>query len=89
MDWDYTDYLSFIDSILLFRGVRDSDDAPEIWMDRWLDNIERNKDNSPEVRRHLVLAAKMAELIDGRKQWLLDEVDEELRKAFEKTPQAA
>jgi len=89
MQWNHSDYLNFVDSILMFRGVRDTDDAPEIWMDRWLDHIECDKSNSADVKRHLVLATKLAELIDDRKQWLLDEVDGDLRKAFEKEPQAA
>lgn len=75
------DYREFIGNVLLFRAVRDTDIQPEIWVDRWLDNLEHSKDHPAEVRNHLMLAVKMAELIDDRKAWLLQEIEEDLQQA--------
>lgn len=89
MEWDHKDYRNFLDSVLLFRTVRDTDISPEIWVDRWLDSLENSKDHSPEVRQHMILATKVAELIDDRKAWLLEEIDADLKEAWTEMPKAA
>ena len=76
------EYVDFLGDVLLFRTCRDTDDFPEIWMDRRLDGIILDKDLDPDVRRRLLLTAKIAELIDGRKQWLIDEIEQDLHQAY-------
>lgn len=73
------DYLDFLDDVLIFRAYRAfGDPQPEIWMDKALDRMNPGRDDE----KHLPFAAKMAELIDDRKQWLLDELSEEVSKAL-------
>lgn len=74
------DYKEFLGDVLLFRVVRDTDSAPQIWVDRWLDQIGNDKNLSGEERDRLLIATKVAELIDDRKQWLQDEMESDLRK---------
>lgn len=74
------DYKEFLGDVLLFRVVRDTDSAPGIWVDRWLDQIGNDKSLSGEERDRLLIATKVAELFDDRKQWLQDEMESDLRK---------
>lgn len=94
------DYTEFIDAVLLFRAVRDMDTPcspgppPELWLDKRLDDLATSSRTNPdyytpEVVEWLTLASKMADLIDDRKQWLLEEIEEDLKKAQRELPQAA
>jgi len=76
-----TGYREFLDGVLLFRGLRDMDDFPETWTERWLSRIVIS-DDPVETKSFLLLATKVAELIDDRKAWLLQEVDDDLRAAY-------
>lgn len=75
------DYREFLGDVLLFRAVRDSERTPGEWADRWLGNIEKNASLTLDERRRLVLATKMAELIDDYKGFLLEEFESDLRRA--------
>ena len=79
-----TDYIEFLNDVTLFRAVRDMDDnccpgpPAELWLDIRLENIASDKTYDDETRRYLILASKFAELIDDRKAWLLEEVENDL-----------
>jgi len=81
-------YQEFLDGVLLFRGLRDMDDFPETWAERWLSRIVIS-DDPQGMKDFLSLATKMAELIDDRKAWLLEEVDSDLKEAWIDMPEAA
>lgn len=81
-------YQEFLDGVLLFRGLRDMDTFPETWTERWLSGIVVS-DSPPEVKDFLKLATKVAELIDDRKAWLLEEIDADLKEAWIEIPKAA
>lgn len=74
------DYLDFLSSIIFHRRIRDIDKDKWIWMDLALDFLVNHAEGftAEEIQR-MSLAIKMAELIDDRKAWLLDEVDQEVR----------
>lgn len=81
------DYAEFVDAILLFRCVRDMDlpdsPAPGTWLQDHLDSVANQENGdywTPEVKEYLCLAYKIADLIDDRKQWLIDEIEADLRK---------
>lgn len=85
------DYIEFLDAILLFRTARDMDCScspgppPELWLDLHMESLATDCREDPdyytdEVVQWLSLAAKMAELIDDRKAWLLKEIEDDLDK---------
>jgi hypothetical protein len=74
-----TGYIDFLDGVLLFRGLRDSDTFPETWTERWLSTIVISNE-PPEAKHFLRLMTKLAELIDDRKAWLLEEINNDLHK---------
>ena len=92
------DYTEFLGTILLFRTVRDMDPScspglpKELWLDRRLESLADDHREDPdywtdEVVQYISLASKMAELIDDRKAWLLEEVENDLSKI--ELPEAA
>lgn len=78
MDYDYREFLG---DVLLFRAVRDMDDNPGEWVDRFLSILRNNDDTSWDERRRLMLAAKFADLIDDYKDYLLEEIESDLTRA--------
>lgn len=87
MDKMLRDYTEFLGAVFLFRAARDMDTSccpgppPELWLDMRLENLESDKDMDPETKEWILIASKMAELIDDRKAWLLEEVEADLDKA--------
>jgi len=86
--YNFRDYLEFISGVLLFRTRRDLDDFPETWLEREVPSIKVS-DFTDEEKQELLMLAKFADLIDNTKQWLLEEIEEDLREAHEALPQAA
>lgn len=75
------DYLDFLSGVLLARTARDTMDCScspghpvELWLDIELENIEADPVWTDEDRRELILTSRLAELIDDRKGWLLEEI---------------
>ena len=81
------DYLDFTGGILLARIARDmkspccAGNDPQLWLDIELENIEADKIWTPEEKQQLRLTAMLAELLDDRKAWLLEELREDLKVA--------
>lgn len=80
------DYTGFLEGVILFRIARDTMDCScspghpgELWLDIELENIEADTVWTDEEKRELILTAKLAELIDDRKAWLLEEIKADLR----------
>src|SRR6185312_5689447 len=77
------DHLEFLGNILLFRTARDMNSScspgpdPELWLDISLESIS-DGDWTEQEKQVLSLTAKMADLIDGRKAWLLEEIGKDL-----------
>ena len=81
------DYTEFIDAVLLFRYMRDTDKAPEAWLARRLSSLAVDGQENPdyyttEVLEWLSFISKFAELIDDRKADLLEEIEADLRKVI-------
>lgn len=82
------DYTEFLGDVLLFRAVRDMEDTPcsqgppkELWLDIRLESIGDNPDWTPEQQRYLILASKVADLLDDRKGWLLASIEADLNES--------
>ena len=82
------DYTEFLDGVLLFRTVRDTDPDPEAWMERWLAHVDSNNNDRSTVQV-LRLMTKVTEMIDPRKDWLLDEIGNDLQEVLTSLPLAA
>lgn len=72
-------FLDFIAGILtchIVRGIeiRSGTPSAEHWLETELERVNSDPDWSNEEKRELILVAKMTELIDDRKGWLLDEI---------------
>lgn len=78
MDYDYREFLG---DVLLFRAVRETEKVPEEWAARWLANIQKNESLSWDERRRLMLATKIAEMFDDYKDYLMEEIESDLRRA--------
>lgn len=89
MDNSFRDYVEFIDAVLLFRTSRDTIHScspgyePELWFEKRMDGLAASQREDPdyydsETVQWLSLATKIAELIDDRKAWLLDEIDNDI-----------
>jgi hypothetical protein len=74
------DFLSSVHGILFTRSIRDMDRFPETWLEREVASVKVS-DFSDREKAELLAAAKMAELIDDRKAWLLEEVKQDLSAA--------
>lgn len=79
MEWQWQHYLEFAEGILLFWTSLDTDDSPEIWVERRLEAI-RTDGSPPEIKRYLSLVTKMAGVIDGSKVQLLEEIEQDLKE---------
>ncbi len=79
----FMDHLDFLGNILLFRTARDMNSScspgpdPELWLDISLESISTG-DWTDQEKQELSLTSKMADLIDDRKAWLLEEVSKDL-----------
>ena len=75
----------FLDGILTYRDERDADDSPETWTERRLAELAAS-DNDEEWKAYLSLSIKLAELLDDRKGWLLDEAGEDFHQLLYHVP---
>jgi hypothetical protein len=86
---DYS-YLEFLGDVLLLRSGRDMEHTDcsqppprELWLDIQLERMHADSGYSEEERQTLLLTAKMADLLDDRKQWLMEEIQSEVSTIFE------
>ena len=78
------DYVEFLGNVLLFRTTRDMNcscspgNQPELWLDIELEHISANAEWADGEKQQLILTAKVADLLDDRKVWLLEEIHRDL-----------
>lgn len=66
----------FLDGILTYRSERDADSSPETWLSRRLSALF-DTDNDGDWKAYLSLSMKLADLLDDRKRWLLNDIRED------------
>lgn len=77
-------FIDFLWGVSLFRAARDMTSPcsgapdPELWLDIELERIDADPGYSTEERQQLIMTAKVADLFDDRKRWLLDEIRDDL-----------